>query len=190
VPVTKWVIGHPHYIEQRNLLQHSTGPKSTVVVLSDGFDFEKYHELAKELARRIGAKHRIVLRPHPLERERVWSQFDAGKSDQILIDRERDIYPTLSSAFAVVSEVSTGLFEAIGLAERVYLWATPKALYGCPQHPFVEFRDSAELAERILAPDTSGERVPVESIWASDWRKNYRRYLERVLETSTVEGNA
>jgi hypothetical protein len=190
VPVAKWVIGHPHYIEQRGRLRRSEGPKSTVVILSDGFDFEKYLGLARDLARRIGTRHRVLLRPHPLERERVWSQPDGAKSDAVEIDRERDIYPTLATAYAVVSEVSTGLFEAIGLAERVYLWATPKALYGCPQHPFVEFRDSAELAERMLAPDLSRERVPVESIWASDWRENYRRYLERALQAPVAEENA
>jgi len=187
-PVAKWVIGHPHYIEQRELHAHADAAKSTIVVLSDGFDFEKYLSLARELASRIGDKHRVVVRPHPLERERVWSQFDGATSGGVVVDRARDIYPTLAAAFAVVGEISTGLFEAIGLAERIYLWATPKALYACPQHPFVEFRDVAELAERVLAPASeAAQRLDVESIWASDWRGNYRRYLEHALKAGAED---
>ena len=187
-PIAKWVIGHPHYIEQRNQHRRRGAAGANVVVLSDGFGFEKYLRLAQEIASRIGAKRQVVLRPHPLERERVWAQFDATSGD-VVIDRERDIYPTLASAFAVVGEASTGLFEAIGLAERIYLWATPRSLYECPRHPFVGFHDAAELAERILAPARDGGPVPVESIWAADWRENYRRYLERALNASGAEGN-
>ena len=132
-----------------------------------------------------------MLRPHPLERERVWSQFDETSSGAVVIDRTRDIYPTLSAAFAVVGEISTGLFEAIGLAERIYLWATQKARYACPTHPFVEFGDGAELAERLLAPTArAASSLDVESIWAPDWRGNYRRYLERALQHPPAEGEA
>jgi len=182
-PVAKWVIGHPHYIERRDLQRGHAAAKASVVILSDGFDFDKYLGLARELEARLGATHQVVLRPHPLERERVWAQFEEARSGAVVIDHGRDIYPTLSAAFAVVGEISTGLFESIGLAERIYLWATPKARYACPQHPFVEFRDSAELAERLLAPTVNATPpVDVESIWASDWRSNYRRYLERALQ--------
>jgi len=38
-------------------------------------------------------------------------------------------------------------------------------------------------AERLLAPTVNATPpVDVESIWASDWRSNYRRYLERALQ--------
>jgi hypothetical protein len=190
VPITKWVVGHPHYIEQRGAHASTGATRSAVVILSDGFDFEKYLELARDLASRIGPSHSVVLRPHPLERQRVWSRFDETSPGDVVIDRARDIYPTLASAFAVVGEISTGLFEAIGLAERIFLWATPKALYGCPQHPFVEFRDATELAERLRAPMAAAQPIQSERIWASDWRANYRRYLEIALGASHQGGPA
>ena len=181
-PVEKRVIGHPHYIEQRERFRRPGADRSTVVILSDGFNFDRYLGLANELAARIGDQHPVLVRPHPLERERVWAQQGAATPGAVGIDRERDIYPTLASAFAVVGEASTGLFEAIGLAERICLWATPRSLYECPQHPFVAFRDSAELAERLLAPSEATAAVAVESIWATDWRGNYRRFLEQALQ--------
>ncbi len=181
-PVAKRVIGHPHYIEQVEQVARPSEAKVNIVILSDGFDFDKYLDLANELASRVGVRYRVVLRPHPLERERVWSQFKKEVPGKIEIDRERDIYPTLAAAFAVVGEISTGLFEAMGLADRIYVWATAKASYACPEHPFVDFRDGAELAERLLGPAPSAGGIPVESIWASDWRGNYQRYLADVLE--------
>jgi hypothetical protein len=182
VPVEKHIIGHPHYIEQR--ASAAVGPSSVkrdVLFLSDGFEFDRYLALARALQPLVGERLRVVVRPHPLERQRIHAQIPADLPGDVAIDRERDIYPALGRSAAVVSEVSTGLFEAVGLADRVLMWATPKSLYSCPERPFESFADAEDLARKLLTPAAPVRGAEVEAIWASDWRGNYRRYVERVL---------
>lgn len=182
VPVEKHVIGHPHYVEQRASASPGAGnTKRDVLFLSDGFEFDRYLALARALQPLVGERLRPVVRPHPLERQRVHARFPTDVTGDVAIDRERDIYPALGRSAAVVSEVSTGLFEAVGLADRVLMWATPKSLYSCPERPFDSFTDAEDLARKLLAPAAPVPSADVEAIWASDWRGNYRRYVERVL---------
>jgi len=186
VPLTKWVVGHPHYIERLGSVARVSGDKRDILFLSDGFEFEKYVTLAAELKSRIGDRYRVLVRPHPLERARVRSRYGSEVSG-LLIDRQDDIYPSLAAASAVVGELSTGLFEAIGLADRTFIWATPKAMFSCPAHPFASFSECAELAELVLRPAHRLPSVEVESVWASGWQHNYRHYLEHALNGSTAE---
>lgn len=179
-PVNKWSIGHPHYTEQR-LAVAAPREKRSILFLSDGFEFDKYLDLARDLKARIGDRYDVKMRPHPLERERIFARFDKQAVSGLSIDRGRDIYPSLSTAFAVVGELSTGLFEAIGLADRVFIWATPKAIFSCPDHPFLNFRDVSELAELVLAPAHAVPDVRADGIWAANWRENYRQFIEHAL---------
>lgn len=181
VPINKHVIGHPHYIEQRAAAASGDMLQTDVLFLSDGFEFDKYLEVARELNERLGGRYRIVLRPHPLERVRVAQRFPEGKAHGLALDASRDIYPALRRSHAVVSEVSTGLFEAVGLAGRALMWATPKGLFSCPERPFASFSSVDELVERVLEPQAQQPQVDPEALWASDWRANYRRYLDSVL---------
>jgi hypothetical protein len=183
VPVNKWVIGNPHYSEQRRVLgEPRRGAEEDILILGDGIEFPLYLALADELSRLIGNRYRVVLRPHPLERERVNKDYPDGRAGAVVIDRHRDIYQSFASAYAVAGEVSTGLFEAIGVATKVLLWETPKARFSYPRHPFATFVDAKTFAEAILAPATGQPVAISHDIWASDWRGNYHRYLEHVLQ--------
>lgn len=181
VPIEKHVIGHPHYIEQSGAVAKADTPRTDVLFLSDGAEFDKYLDLASELNERLDGRFRVVLRPHPLERARIARRFPDGKARGLAFDMSRDIYPALRRAHAVVSELSTGLFEAVGLAERALMWATPKGVYSCPQRPFASFSTVDELTECVLEPQTRRSQVDTESLWAPDWRGNYRRYVDGVL---------
>lgn len=182
VPIDKWIIGHPHYSEQRHGMGEAREGMKDILILSDGIEFPLYLALADELSRLLGGRHRVVLRPHPLERARVYRDFPDGRVGAVIIDRNRDIYQSFASAYAVAGEVSTGLFEAIGMAPKVLLWETPKARFSYPRHPFASFVDAREFAEVILDPEAGRPSTVQEDIWASDWRGNYRRYLEHVLQ--------
>jgi hypothetical protein len=182
VPVSKWVIGHPHYSEHRRDLSEVAREQKDVLILSDGAEFALYLALADELGRLLGQRYRVVLRPHPLERERVYKDYPDGCAGAVVIDRHRDIYQSFASAYAVAGEVSTGLFEAIGLASKVLLWETPKARFSYPRHPFATFVDAKTFAEAILASAAGQSDAAPQDIWASDWRGNYRRYLEHALQ--------
>ena len=180
VPVQKWVIGNPHYSEQRRSMSTQIA-QTDILLLADGIEFSLYVALAQELAQLLRGRYRIVLRPHPLERAEVYLRFPEGRVGDVLIDQNRDIYSSFASAHAVVGEVSTGLFEAQGIAGRVLLWETDKARFSYPQHPFSGFADAQALVEALVVPQSEISGVLAEEIWAPDWVGNYREYLNQVL---------
>jgi hypothetical protein len=154
-----------------------------VLVLGDGVDLDAYLGMARSLAALGGTRARVVYRPHPIERARVEGLFpesDAGGG--VSIDRRPDIYEAFGTATAVVSEISTGLFEAIGRVDRVFIWDTPKSRFAYPAHPFQTFGDAAALAA-LLQDGASGrlDEGRIEAIWAPNWDENYRRFVQDVM---------
>lgn len=180
-PVNKWVIGHPHYSEQRIGLSQLAASEKNILILSDGIEFSKYLTLAIEVSSLLGGRYHVILRPHPLERARVYKRYPDGRAGLVTIDQHRDIYQSLANSYTVAGEVSTGLFEAIGIVRKILLWETPKARFSYPNHPFSSFVDAKTFAEAILSPDTTLKNVRQEDIWASNWRANYSDYLNHVL---------
>ncbi|WP_156789473.1 hypothetical protein [Aminomonas paucivorans] len=180
-PLLKHVVGNPYRefaLEDRG---KSVPDSSRVLVLGDGIETERYLALCRELARVLGASGQVWFRPHPLERSRVRESFPSGRSGDVFLDDHRDIYGALLAASAVVSEVSTGLFDAVGLANKILVWDTPKARFAYPELPFESFTDVNELAEKIRDPNAG--RVSLESvdeIWAPNWQENYSSFLEQV----------
>lgn len=181
VPVQKWVIGNPHYSEQRRSISPAPGVQKDILLLGDGIEFPLYLALAQELAQLLRGRYRIVLRPHPLERAEVQLRFPEGRAGDVLIDTNRDIYSSFATAHAVAGEVSTGLFEAQGIAGRVLLWETAKARFSYPQHPFCGFADARALVEALKTPEGEYSVPLAEEIWAPDWAHNYRGYLTQIL---------
>lgn len=191
VPVEKIAIGNPHRTEQLATRRTATDTGRTdILVLGDGVETQLYLDLVQRLlpvAKRLGLQ--VVFRPHPMERRHV----EGLDRPDFLVDVRPDIYTSFERAHAVVSEVSTGLFEAVGLAQRVVMWQTPKALFSFPTHGFETF-DNAEELGFVLASPSRRALTPeaVEQTWASDWKANYARFLESVLvgrgPTAATEG--
>ena len=191
-PVKKWVIGHPHYIEQHALQRSPAAAKASVVILSDGFDFDKYLGLASDLASHLGATHQVVLRPRPpsgnASGRSSTRQARARSSSTARATSTRPCpRPSLSSARSPP-----------GFSRRS---AWPRGST-CGQHrkpathaPHIR---SSSLATAQNWPNDCWRRqhwsaassLDVESIWAPDWRGNYRRYLERALQHPPAEGEA
>lgn len=181
VPVEKWVIGHPHYNEQRRSISFSTQTQGDVLLLSDGIEFPLYLMLAQELVKLLANRFRVVLRPHPLERAKIYRNYPDFRVGSVVIDANRDIYSSFASAYAVVGEVSTGLFEAVGIAGRVLIWETPKARFSYPQHPFFGFEDAQGLVNALDTDDQMKVQASEADFWADGWESNYQRYLANVL---------
>lgn len=180
-PVIKLNIGNPHRTESlKNVLNHNYENKKEIIVLGDGIETEKYLTLCSALAKELGAKCRIVFRPHPRERAYVLRVY-GQKSGAVFIEWDKGVCEAFETADTVVSEVSTGLFEAIGLARRVFLWNTPRAKFGYPTHPFGVFSDAYDLAEKIL--DGKNGRIDpstADEFWAPNWKQNYLTFLQSV----------
>ncbi len=181
VPVNPVAIGSPERDENLRRIDTTT-TKDTILVLGDGIETELYLNLARSLkARLMGKRFRVMFRPHPLERSRIRTMSQAGQVD-VELDPHDGIYAAFAEAYAVISEVSTGLFEAIGLADRIFVWDTPKSRFAFASHPFGSFATGDELAEFLIEGkagivDTTSSR----RVWAPDWRANYNRFVDETL---------
>lgn len=182
VPVEKWVIGHPHFNEQRRNISFTVETQKDVLLLSDGIEFSLYLALAQELVKLLGRRFRVVLRPHPLERAKVYRSYPDFRAGGVAIDTNRDIYSSFASAYAVVGEVSTGLFEAVGIAGRVLIWETLKARFSYPQHPFCGFEDAQGLVNALETDALVEVQASEADFWAVGWERNYQHYLGNVLK--------
>lgn len=181
LPVEKIVIGNPHRSE---MLKEMTGCKkdnNEILVLGDGIETQMYLELAVFLSRNLPSFN-VVFRPHPLEREKLAKILPTIQMDKLAIDSRLDIYDSFRNAHVVINEVSTGLFEAVGLVDRILIWDTPKSRFYFPSHPFESFTEREELLFKIQ--NTSHGLVTTtqaEKIWASNWLLNYQHFTRKHL---------
>lgn len=177
-PVRMTAIGNPHrdFCIGRQPQREQT--RTDILILSDGIEFDMYLDLAVQIASQAHALGlRVVLRPHPLERVPVLAKYGTTHGG-VVLDANPDLYTSLQHAHAVLSEVSTGLFEAAGLAERVFVWDTPKSKFCFPVSPFLPVASAGELLE-CLRDEHAGRLPPkhVCAIWAPRWRDNYSNFL-------------
>ena len=177
LPLDKRVIGNPHRAATlQTVTARQEGPRR-VLILGDGRELQAHLDLCRLLVARLPAGWEVLFRPHPEERRRVLAMDNAAFAG-FGLDRESDIYTSLAQSEAVVAELSTGLFDGVGLARRIFVWDTPKSRFGLPNHPFARFANAAALASALQAPQ-QGDLAPEqrESIWASDWRTRFTEFL-------------
>jgi len=182
-PVDRRAIGYPH---RENRLSHShlsSGNKNQVLVLGDGIDTEKTLAFAQSLSALLrDGPEKVVFRPHPMERSAVLSRPAAT----ISIDQESDLYSSLQRSHVVVGEHSTAIFESVGLADRIFVWDTPKSRLNLPHHPFARVHDPNELWY-ALRGGVEGKLADEEirSIWATNWKVNYDSFVSEILSLTT-----
>lgn len=177
VPVAGVSIGNPHRDAQLAGIGRRPGPSREVLVLGDGIDTALYLALAEQLTERLAGRFETVFRPHPLEREAIRSLQAAGRI-AVRVDTRPDLYESLRESHAVVSEVSTGLFEAVGLVPHIFVWDTPKSRFTLPRHPFRSFADAQDLAGQLGQEAPSAWQADdVARIWQPDWRSRYLAFL-------------
>lgn len=178
-PVKKLAIGNPYRSLMLNKLKMNDFNK--ILVLGDGADAEDYLLLSVEISKITNGRVGVVFRPHPLEVAYVRERFKGKDITGVSIVSDGSIYDAFYGASVVVGEVSTGLFEAIGLVDKIFRWDTPKARFAYPDHPFDTFTDVSELAEKIRDPRAGRVSLEtVDEIWAPNWQENYRSFLEQV----------
>jgi hypothetical protein len=154
--------------------------KTDILILGDGVETALYLELVRSLvplAKRLSL--RLVFRPHPLER-----RFFAAAPQEggFVLDTNPDVYASFERASVVISEVSTGLFEAVGLAGRVLMWETAKARFSFPHHFFEAFAEPEELEQILSQPARAGlSDETVDRTWAPGWKSNYERFVATAM---------
>jgi hypothetical protein len=177
-PVKNISIGNPYRTEKLSnlpLLAQSDG--KDLLILGDGIETPRYIELARELRHKLDSRFNVVFRPHPLERESVLLKYPEGRIENVVIDQNVDIYHSFTNSFAVVSELSTGLFEAIGLVQNIFVWDTYKARFCFPEHPFSRFASVEDLVERISNMNQHDGSSDDQGIWQAEWKKHYQDFI-------------
>lgn len=186
LPVNKIAIGNPHRTTQLSRLPRQSD-KTDIVILGDGIETEMYLDLAIFLSQNLFG-WRVVFRPHPLERTKLQDLLVRKNIGKVVIDVNPDIYSTFCNAHVVVNEVSTGLFEAVGLADKVLIWDTPKSKFYYPNHPFASFADASDLLEKIKDGKTGMlDLQSAHSVWADGWEDNYKKFLIQYTEKANLE---
>jgi hypothetical protein len=181
-PTEKVVIGNPHRAAILDRPMPAKRERRVILVLGEGVETPAYLDFCRELGGLVSTEYAVVFRPHPLERSRVFA-LPAGVAQGFRIDRDPDIYPSLAGADTVVAELSTGLFEAVGLTRRIFVWNTAKSRFGLPEHPFGSFDTVGSLAGMIDRDSGEGSvsGLAAEEIWAPDWQGRFRGFTERVF---------
>jgi hypothetical protein len=183
MPVQKIAIGNPHLTETLETLGPVSQKRNQVLILGDGIETNLYLDLAKkivDLVKKLGLT--VVFRPHPFERDKVRSSI---LPDGVRLDSHADIYASLKESSVVISELSTGLFEAVGLVDYVLLWETDKSRFAFPEIPFKSFSTMAELESIIynkISLQKDARIVPASDLWEPNWKQNYLRFVEGVMD--------
>lgn len=182
-PTQKVVVGNPHRTALLDCHSSVKKEQGMILVLGEGIETNSYMDFCRKLAGLLPSYFNVVFRPHPMERSRVFAST-AGAGQGFHIDHEPDIYPSLARAEVVVAEVTTGLFEAVGLTPRIFVWNTDKSRFSLPNHPFAGFDTVTDLARMIQGDSDAGvvSGGAPEEIWASDWQGRFRGFINGVFE--------
>lgn len=176
LPVERVTVGNPHRTYMLKGLVPDASRADIMLFLGDGLDTAASLEMAATLARVVEAIGlRLVFRPHPLERQLVCDMSAAGES-MVEIDQVPDINASMAGVAGVIGETSTGLFEAVGLAKRVFVWDTSKSRFALGEHFFETFATAGELAAKMSQP-ASFPGSPTTELWAPNWQSNYANFL-------------
>lgn len=176
-PVEMVPIGYPNRSRRLEGRQAVRGEPRNVLILSDGIEFDLYLSLAQKIAGSLaGTGTRVVLRPHPLERTDVLRRFGTQIGD-IVIDETADLYHALVAASCVLSEGSTGLFEAVGLVDRVVMLYTAKARFHFTRHPFISVESDEDAVRAAQGKLDQAGKLEVGDLWAEGWQSNYQNFL-------------
>ena len=181
LPTQSIVVGNPHRASVLQAKKHSASAQRDILILGDGRETDVHLRLAQTLADAAPSPLRVVFRPHPHERHKFRSGTPPISTEFVHIDTHEDIYDSFRQADTVISELSTGLFEAAGIVKRVFVWETEKSKFALPSHPFYGFSTAQQAAQLLNSSSLHSECNSLgESIWASDWQSRYAAFLQRV----------
>jgi len=181
IPSKKIIIGNPHRDSHLDMANSKNDDK-TILVLGDGIDTKKTLDLCQKIVNTSSELgYKLVFRPHPFEKEGL-KISDLPKRCEL--DENINIYNSFHSADFLISEVSTGIFEAVGLVKNIFVWKTNKSKFAFPEMPFLSFTSAKELLDMIADSSYSNNHnsIPADELWSDDWENNYRTFIENHLK--------
>lgn len=177
----KIVIGNSWY--NRTILRLKNHEKKDIIyIIGCANDTEKYMKLSSTIQDYF-PNYNVVFRPHPIERNEANKLLK--KYPYIEIDESDSLYSILNQSYMVVSEISTVLFEAIGLASNIAVWRTDYSRKLWPSHPFYEFNSFEEFIN--LMDSNSKFMIDSEKYWPKNTMKLYYKFLNSIGVNTNVD---
>ena len=183
MPVKKITIGNPHLTESLIKSNLVVNKKNQILVLGDGIDTKLLLNLSSKILEIVKSKGMtVVFRPHPFERNKVKLQL---MPKGVQLDTNSDIYQSMRESRVLIAEFSTGLFEAVGLVDKILIWETEKAKFAFVEIPFKSFTTMDEL-EFILYNSIEEKNelknIKNSELWEPNWKQNYINFIEGVID--------
>lgn len=168
----KIVIGNPFRKEMVNKFNRNK-KRDKIVIIGCARNTLQYMELAEKL-NSISNELEVVFRPHPTERYDT-IQISNSSQAKFIVDYQTDLYQLLEETQVVISEISTVLFEAVGIVPRIIVWRTEFSKSILPECPFENFSVFSELIEII---NSNMVEMPIENrFWNSNWESNFKQFI-------------
>lgn len=175
VPSRLVALGHPHR-EAMTAAAHAGNERDRLLVLGNAIDTAETLDFCLELAAAVHPHLIVSFRPHPGEREHS-RELTRSVDGRVHLDLAPDLYESLGLAQVVISEASTGLYEAVGLVPKIFVWGNQKGLAFSADAPFDVASGVEDLAAAVVDP-SRGTPTPdlEEGMWARDWRTRFAAF--------------
>lgn len=178
-PMKKVEIGNPyHDMCLAGIDKAASRREKNILIIGIGTNTEGYLAFADQIAGLL-PEYKVRFRPHPGERVHA-EELKGVSASRVEMDETVEVYDSLAWSSIVIGEVSTVLYEAIGIVDRIFVWDTEYSAAYLPEHPFEHFSRAGELPQ-LLKNQTGNAAIDYDSFWKRNWKQNYRRFLRSVL---------
>lgn len=176
-PTNKISIGNPY--RDFCLLRKKNNKRERIIVAGSGVNTKECIELTKGLQERL-ITYEVVFRPHPIEKKAVHDLM-LNMDGDITLDLIDEVYDSLNVSNVIISEVSTVLFDAVGICDKIIIIDTEFSRFLIPDNPFIKCKGLSDIVDAILDTNLLTSREIAESVWKSDWKNNYRSFIEQCM---------
>ena len=169
----KIIIGNPFRNDMKNRF-NLKNKRDKVLLIGCARNTIGYMKLAEEL-NKVFDTFKVIFRPHPSERYDV-QQLIKNKSTSLTVDYDSNLYQLLEETEVVISEISTVLFESIGLVPRIVVWRTEFSQAILPKCPFENFKTIEDLNK--LVSYYNNESLCEKHFWDDNWEDNFKKFVK------------
>ncbi|MDP1844454.1 MAG: hypothetical protein Q8K64_13635 [Sediminibacterium sp.] len=158
-----YAIGYP-YLEEK---VKSVFPKdaNTILFISQGAVTKELWDIAISLSKNVANK--IIYRLHPNE---IIDTYPEPSTENLVINKEGDLYELLASSSCVVGSYSTVLFEALLFEKSIFIHRNNLSDEYMPESLGMRFNSAQDLAEKLSYERVSSSDIDL--FWALGWEKN------------------
>ena len=163
-PLRKYLLAHIDYDKPRN----------KILIIGSANNTEGNMDIAQKLTERY-TQYQVLFRPHPTEKKDA--EVLKTRFSNVSIDYGNDLYQELVESYAVISEMSTVIYEAIGLSEKILIWRTQYSRNMSPNNCFAEFNSINELFN-LLDRNKLETNYKETDFWNENIEFNYSNFLK------------